>query len=414
MAVFVPDPDLFDIEDFVDQLGWELAERYREAEDELIRELAIRAYRDVELQAQLPTAPGGLGLTVAQRREQNRILTLLAAHRAEAMRELQKVAADAVARLRDSDLAQQIVELAATQGEAAAAAQLGLARNLPAAGIALGGPVVLASTTGTAAQAVGALVVSLQSRLEVMNQRITRFPQDAYQRIVSLTAPNTILGVTTSRVSQQRAVQRFLREGITGFVDKSGRRWKIGTYAEMAGRTAVNRAFNDAGVWRMQQSGINLVTIVGGFDACSKCAPWIGKILSSDGSASGPRIMRHATTGEMTTVIVHGTLDQARAAGWNHPNCRDRCVAYLAGLSVPQADFEYNAEAEKERARQRELEVDIRIAKRDLDTAPNDTARRQAQKDVAEAQAAIREFTAETGRPRRSDREQLWFADGRR
>src|SRR5690606_16035832 len=97
-------------------------------------------------------------------------------------------------------------------------------------------------------QAVGALALSLQSRLEILNQRITRYPQDVYQHIVSLTAPTTLLGVTTSLVQQQETVRRFLREGVDAFVDRAGRTWRIGSYAEMAGRTAVARAYTDASV----------------------------------------------------------------------------------------------------------------------------------------------------------------------
>lgn len=403
MAQFVPDPDVFDLEEFIEQLGWQLGELYGAAEDELVEELARRAYRDLELQGMLPTAPAGRGLTVAQRREQNRILALIAQHRAQSVRELRTLAAELAERLREADLAEQIVRLAAIQGEAAAAAQLGFAKNLPR----------LSPLTGTATQAVAALALSLQSRLEVMNDRITRYAPDAFQRVTSLTAPGTLLGATTSRVQQQRAVQRFLHDGIPGFVDKSGRRWRIGSYAEMAGRTAVNRAFNDAAIWRMQQSGINLVTIVGGLDACSKCAPWIGKILSSDGSPAGPRILPHAAKEGTTTVIVHGTLAQARAAGWNHPNCRDRVVSYLPGLTTPQSDFEYNPEAEAERAEQRKLERDIRAAKRDVATAPDAVTRRRAEREVREAQATMRDFTDRTGRARQSYREQLHFADGK-
>lgn len=410
MAVFVPDPDDFDVEEFIDRLASDLADRYREAEDELIREIAQRLYRDVALQQELQGASAGGGLTVAQRREQNRILALLAGHRARALRELQAIAMQVAERLAARELAEQIVALAAAEGEAAAAARLGLARRLP---LVEAVPGVYTTLTGTATQAVGALALSLQSRLEILNQRITRYPQDAYQHIVSQTAPNTLLGITTSLLQQQETVRRFLAAGIDAFVDRADRVWRIGSYAEMAGRTAVARAYTDASVWRMQQSGVNLGSIVGGFDACDRCAPWIGKVVSLDGSAPGPRIMQHATSGAPVTVYVHGTLNGARDAGWQHPNCRCRVVAHLAGLSTPQADFEYNAEAEKEREKQRELERAIRAAKRDLALAPDDISRRRAARALAEAQEARRDFTRLTGRGPRYYREQLHFADGR-
>lgn len=415
MAVFVPDPEV-DLQELVDQLGWELAERYRDAEEVLLREIARRIYRDIQLQQLDPgvIVPGGL--TAAQRRKQNRVLALLQRHRAEALRELQFLAAQIVEKLQARELAEQLIELAAREGDAAAVARLGLARRLPNANVPLpwlGGSVDIAAVTlnGSAVQAVGSLVFSLQSRLEFLNQRITRYPQDVYQRVVSQFTPRTLLGVATSLQQQQAIVQQFLSQGITGFVDRAGRNWRIGSYAEMAGRTSVIRAYNDAGIWRMQQSGINLVTIVGGFDACKRCAPWIGKILSTDGTPAGPVILPHATENRSVTVTVHGTLDQARNAGWGHPNCRDKVVAYLPGLTVPQAGFEHDPEKERARERLRELERDVRQAKRDMDLAPNDIARRKAEREVREAQAAIRDHLARNpGLNRARYREQVGFA----
>jgi len=408
LAQFLPNPDGFDVEDFIEQLALDLSNRYREAENELIQQLAARAYRDLQLQQLAPSTIVAGGLTAAERRRQNEALARLAAHRAQSMRELQDLAVAITERLRVAGLAAELVREAALQGEAAAVAMLGFGSRLPASVTGTGAPAI----GSYAGQAVASLGLSLQSRLEAMNQRITRYPQDAYQRIVSMTAPNAILGVNTGLQAQQDAVRRFLAEGVTGFVDVSNRRWTIGAYAEMASRTAINRAFNDATQWRLQQSNIRLAVIVGGFDACSKCGPWIGKIVSLDGSPGGPRIMQSSTSDAMVTVQVAGTVDQARNAGWNHPNCRCRFAAYIPGLATPQADYQYDAKAEAEREEQRRLEREIRAAKRDIATAPDDVSRKRAERELRDAQAEMRMFTSETGRLRASYREQLTFADG--
>lgn len=418
MAVFVPNPERESVEELIEDLSRYIASRYRDAEDALIREVAERAIRDMALAAQLPDAPAWGGMTVADRRRQNRILAELNGHRAKALRELQAAAVRIVSDLRPREMAEYVIGIAAREGEAAAAAWLGFAERQAQTVVPLtflGSPVAISATTltGTASQAVAMVALSLESRLEVLNQRLTRYPQDAYQRIMALHSPNTLLGVTTSRVQQAQAVQRFLSEGITGFVDRSDRRWTIGAYAEMAGRTTVNRAFNDASTWRMQQSGFNLVTVVRGLDSCRKCAAWAGKILSTDGSPAGPRSIPHATGDYTVTVDVAGTVEEARAAGWNHPNCRCRLVAYSPGLTVPQDDTTYDEAAEKERARQRALEREIRSAKRREASSMNDTDRARAAADVRDAQADMRDFIRETGRNRQSYREQLGFADGR-
>jgi hypothetical protein len=399
MASYVPDPSRT-IDDLVEELAAELADRYREAEDELIRQVAVRAAKDMALAAELPTD------AVINARRGNRVLAELQAQRARAMRELQVIAVQVASKLHPAEEAERLIEAAALEGEAAAAARLGLAKRLPQL------PQFPTTTlTGTATQAVGALTLNLQSRLDVLRQRITRYPQDAYQRVVSLHSPGTILGVTTSREQQARMVQRFLAEGVTGFVDRSGRRWTIGAYAEMAGRTSVARAFNDAGAWRMQQSGVSLGTITGAADACKRCAPWIGKIVSLDGS-TGTFTLPHATQDASVTITVDASVDQARSAGWGHPNDRCKVVAYLPGLAVPQKDFQYDEKADKERQKQRELERDVRSARRREASAMNDTDRQRAAQDVRDAQAELRDFTNRTGRRRDYAREQLRFADG--
>jgi len=131
LAKFVPDPTGFDVEDFIEELSNELSLRYREVEDTLIRELAERVYRDIELQQLLPDTRVAGGLTAAERIKQNRILGKLAVHRRQALRELQSQATAMVEKLRRSGMAEEIIRVAAKEGEAAAAARLSLASRLP-------------------------------------------------------------------------------------------------------------------------------------------------------------------------------------------------------------------------------------------------------------------------------------------
>ncbi|QPZ39707.1 phage minor capsid protein [Paramicrobacterium chengjingii] len=394
MAVYVPDPDSpIPAADLIEDLGVYLAGVYTTAETRMLEAAAKRAYRILALEQDL----GNLD-EVAHHRAMQR----LEVERAQALRELRNTAEKIVTDIRDQDLAEWLVDVASQEGEAAAGATLSGTRYES----------LRAQIPASSAHAVGATGLSLHSRLEALNQRILRFPHDVYQQTIADTAPFRMLGVETSTINQRRAVQSFLEQGITGFIDRADRRWTIGAYSEMAGRTATSRAWQDAGIHRMQQSGLNLVSVQGSFDACKLCAPWIGKILSTNGVV-GPVIMPHATQPGAVTVQVEGTLQQARDAGWGHPNCRDRTTAVLPGLSVPQADFQYNPEAEAERARQRYLERQIRSAKRRESIASDDIQKRKAHREVLDGQKDLREFTQKTGRARRSYREQLHFADGR-
>lgn len=300
------------------------------------------------------------------------------------------------------ELADRVVAIAAQEGRSAAASiltQVGLPTT--------------SAISPTAAAAVASIALDLTSDLDKMTHRIVRWMPDVYQRTVGLLSPQVINGVATIQQAQRATAARLLSQGVTFYPGSDGRAWRIGTYAEMATRTAVNRAWIDAHGERMQAAaGLNLCSIVGGVGSCSKCAPHIGKVYSLDGTPAGEYQLEHAIeSGRIITVTVAGTLDQARAAGWGHPNCRCTIAGYLAGLSIA-AGTTYNPKAERDRDQQRYLERGVRDWKRRQAAALDDTERARAGRKVREWQARIRQHSAETGQIRRRYREQLGFSDG--
>src|SRR5690606_3962786 len=120
----------------------------------------------------------------------------------------------------------------------------------------------------SSAAAVASIAADLRNRLDQLHLRVLRYPEDLYQRIIAGTAPLVVSGTTTLVQAQRAAVQQFLTEGIAGFVDVSGRNWRIGTYAEMATRTASLRAWSNAATHTMAAADINLASVVIGSEAC--------------------------------------------------------------------------------------------------------------------------------------------------
>lgn len=395
MALFELDPTGIPVDELIEEIGATLAARYATVEEILLAAAARRSYRILDLEQRAAEAPTELA--------RQRALRDAELARVAALSELRGIVADELARIRREDLAGELVRAATTAGQAAAAAQLqplGRRTTIPT----------------SSANAVGALEFDLRSKLTVMNQRITRFPNDVYQQVMSIYSPRILLGAATTQQAQRAAVHAFLSEGIgsINYLRKDGSvhlRMPIGSYAEMVGRTSAQRAWEEAATHRMLQSGISLGTISGGIDACARCAPWIGRIVSLDGT-TGTVYVAHSTRAEQVEVRIDGTIDQARASGWGHPNCRDRIVAYAPGLTVTQDPVVFDPAAEKERADQRKLEREIRAAKRDVAIAPDDVSRRRAEKTVREKQAEMREFITRTGRARRSYREQVAFSHG--
>ena len=94
-------------------------------------------------------------------------------------------------------------------------------------------------------------------------------------------------------------------QGITAFIDKSGRSWNMATYCEMLTRTSTMQVFHQAKVNEYLAHGEDLVIVTYHTPTCKKCAPWGGKILSLTGETKG-----------------YPTMEEAKASGLFHPNCR--------------------------------------------------------------------------------------------
>lgn len=273
---------------------------------------------------------------------------------------------------------------------------------------ALGITTDIAVVTGAVVGSVAAAYVKadLVNKLSELHNRILRYPDDIYQKVIGRNVTNAILGATTNRLAQQDAWREFLSQGVYGFVDKSGRNWNLATYTEMATRTAIMRSWDEAHNDQMGSYGLDLVTPIVRQDACDRCARWAKKILSIKGPA-GKQMIEHATNdGEYVEVQVHSTVEAAREDGFKHPNCVCSLVAYLPGLSIPHDAVKYDPELEKNRDDLRAAERAVRKAKRELALAtPNEQAAYRA--DLNEARAEIRDIVKNTPQLRKRYREQL-------
>jgi hypothetical protein len=378
VAVFQLAPGA-DPSDILEELSADLVATYAQLEAQLTQEIAKRLREGLEVYPSMT-------------------------ERLAAARALQATARELVAGVDTDALAERILLDAAERGVAAAAQRLRLARNIPR-------PTTVSGLPPAAVDAVTALRLDLVNTLDAVGRRIVRNVPDDYQRIVGRMAPELLLGSATPRVLQQRTIDRFLERGLTGFTDARGRRWRIGSYVEMATRTAVGRARTDAGIARMAQSGINLVSILVGRSACDRCAPWAGKILSTDGSR-GTVMLQHATEDRLVQVRIDGTLDDARAAGWGHPNDKCQCASYLPGLPIAADSTAFDPERHAAHTRLRELERRKRARLRVAEGAGDEVTARRQRKRIREIDTTIREHVAATGITRRRYRESLTHTGG--
>lgn len=251
---------------------------------------------------------------------------------------------------------------------------------------------------------VAALVAAQHAAMDGMDQRVVRQVTDAYQRAVSRAAAGTLTGAATRLQDAQVALDDLARQGVSGFVDRGGRRWELPTYVEMGTRTTTARASVAGHLERLEDAGLPLVLVSDSSDECELCAPWEGKVLSRE--AVTDAVMRDATTGEAMRVHIDGTVDEAMAAGLMHPNCTHNLTAYVPG-ATRRGQADSNPEGYAERQEQRALERKVREWKRREAVAITPEAQTKAKAKVRDWQGRVREHTDATGLPRKRNRERV-------
>ncbi|ATL86682.1 phage capsid protein [Streptomyces malaysiensis subsp. malaysiensis] len=245
------------------------------------------------------------------------------------------------------------------------------------------------------AQAVDRLAQETVDVVTSTHRSILRAVVDRFRAIVAEVTATPLLGTGSRRQATQDAMRRFADEGIRAFVDRAGRRWQLTSYAEMAVRTSVGRAATEAHMRTLSTAGIDLVIVSDAPRECPLCRPWEGRVLTIGGPDGEREVeVEHAIDdGRMIRVRVAGSLDEARRAGLQHPNCRHSVSAYAPGLSTVEQARSDPAGYEAGQ-RQREIERHIRKYKRREAAAVTPEAQRAARLKVGQWQGAMRDHLA--------------------
>ena len=276
--------------------------------------------------------------------------------------------------------------------------QAGIAQQLAQARRALPG-----------ADAIARLAFSLTTALRGTHLRIARWQLDSYREVIAAgTAPDVLLGLSTRRRASQVAWEQLLSQGITGFVDRSGRGWNLASYVEMASRSTVAQAAVEGHLDRLSAAGLDLVIVSDAPQECKRCRPWEGKILTR-GGPGGKRTVQveHGTRdGQLVDVDVAGSVNEAIGAGLMHPNCRHSLSAYLPGVTRVPTNTE-DPEGDAARQRLRALERKVRSEKLKAETTIDPAAKAGHEAKVRATQGQIREHVKATGLHRQPIREQI-------
>lgn len=252
--------------------------------------------------------------------------------------------------------------------------------------------------------ALDRLAAATLDRTSAAHDAILRGTPDAYRAAIARVTPGVLVGAMTRQEAAQRALWALTDQGITGFTDRAGRRWRLSSYVEMATRTAAQRAHTDAHLDRVRADGHRYVQVSDAPRECPRCTVWEGTVLAIDDAALGT-VEVESLLGGTTAIVVAGTVAQARAAGLLHPNCRHALSPYLPGVTPPLIPTRivggYDAAQ-----RQRQLERHIRAWRERELTALTPAARRHAAAQRKGYVAAIKAHTAEHRLKRLTYREQ--------
>lgn len=353
---------------------------------ELAEPVAI-IYRDAELRI-LAALAGKLAKGIDLTDWEARQLTELQNVRAQVVAILDETNAEAAAAI------ERAIEWAYSGGELSALTDLG-AELPPGVGLAPRPEVV-----ALAADTVAAVASTAPA--------ILRGVDDAYRSIIRQAAADVAAGSLGRREATQRAINAFLGNGLTFVPTKRGN-WDIATYAEMATRTATARSSIQGHLDTMGGMGLDLVVIHPGPRACRICDHWARMVLTT-GTATGVQQLDNVAAPGSVSVDVGATLDDARAAGWGHPNCRCGMRSFIPGvtdLALIERP-EWDAVGYEAQQKQRGIERQVRAWKRREALAITGDDREAARRQVRAYQETQRQHLAKHPTlKRQSEREQI-------
>lgn len=110
------------------------------------------------------------------------------------------------------------------------------------------------------------------------------------------------------------------KEGIVSFVDRSGRRWGLKNYAEMATHTTGQEAINRSNTQLLTSRGVDLVTFNKSPKCCAECKKFDGETFSLTGRALGyPLLVVTAPFHprcEHIAFPAKNAMEERAASGW--------------------------------------------------------------------------------------------------
>lgn len=241
---------------------------------------------------------------------------------------------------------------------------------------------------------MNAMTSQIAGTFDKAEQAVFRQCDDIYRQTIFQTGIKFASGSMTLTEAIDEASSKFLENGIDCITYRNGRRVNIANYAEMALRTANQRAkFLADGNYR-DAHGLHLVMVSKHANTCSLCLSFQGQILVDDVYTSISMKDARALAAENNCDL----LSNAMSDGLFHPNCRHNLITYIPGITrrpMYEIDDDKALELYNAEQKQRGLEREIRKWKRKALGAVDEKNKAKASRKVREKQKNMRELLKE-------------------
>lgn len=236
-----------------------------------------------------------------------------------------------------------------------------------------------------------ALIKTMKDDFNKVDKAIYRKMDDVYRKMVAKVEFQMSTGAMSLDKAIDKATEDFLDKGINCIVykNKDGsplRVVNITTYAEMALRTASQRAVFLGEGSKRDKLGVHLVCVSAHANACEMCMKWQGLVLIDDvfSHPSEEYIVKYKGKYEL--------LSKAIKEGLLHPNCRHTLFTYFEGITKIPTIIDNDVVMKNYAAeqKQRMLENKIRKAKRIVEGVVSEEEHTEAVSSLREHQKALR------------------------
>lgn len=177
------------------------------------------------------------------------------------------------------------------------------------------------------------LFESLSLATSNVSLQVGRMAKDRFAEITKKQALKGILKGDTRKDISKQIVEELTRDGFTSFVDKSGRKWRLDSYAEMNARSTLREAHVSGIENRAIQEGYDLLKVSEHGTTCEKCAKVEGRVFSISGNNPNypkwdNQIIKHTHPNCRHTVAIfqekyyEGSIDELRRKSFDQTDRR--------------------------------------------------------------------------------------------